>query len=178
MTEYTSNRDFAATVLAQVAADPDLKKVEVKYGAGGNLDGPFVLGRPVLRDPSGVLPLVPSDGENARRIVRHGLADVLRWLGEPVGPAPFEEQHAMVVLEPILPGLSDMSHRPISRYGGVVVLSSDAYSALLASLGRGPVVQRKPPTGFRSASKAGAGTSARERLLEALGGPRKQPDAT
>jgi hypothetical protein len=37
---------------------------------------------------SPLLPLYPSDAENARRIVRHGLADVLLWLGENPGPAP------------------------------------------------------------------------------------------
>lgn len=42
------------------------------------------------------LPLIPSDAENARRIVRHGLADVLRWLGEQVGPKPFEETHCLI----------------------------------------------------------------------------------
>lgn len=30
----------------------------------------------------------PTDAENARRMVRHGLADVLEWLGEDVGPRP------------------------------------------------------------------------------------------
>lgn len=30
----------------------------------------------------------PTPGEDGRRIVRHGMADVLAWLGEPVGPAP------------------------------------------------------------------------------------------
>lgn len=30
----------------------------------------------------------PPPGEEARRIVRHGLADVLTWLGEEIGPHP------------------------------------------------------------------------------------------
>lgn len=40
------------------------------------------------------LPVPPSPGENARRIVRHGLAHWLEWLGEDVGPAPGEPTHA------------------------------------------------------------------------------------
>lgn len=32
----------------------------------------------------------PTPGEDGRRIVRHGMADVLAWLGEPVGPRPGE----------------------------------------------------------------------------------------
>jgi hypothetical protein len=39
------------------------------------------------------LPIYPSDVENARRIVRQGLSDVLAYLGEDVGPAPFEPIH-------------------------------------------------------------------------------------
>lgn len=30
----------------------------------------------------------PDHRDDARRIVRHGMADVLAWLGEPVGPRP------------------------------------------------------------------------------------------
>lgn len=54
--------------------------------------------------PSTGLPLVvssalpgprPSHREDARRIVRHGLADVLAWLGEEVGPKPGERAHAI-----------------------------------------------------------------------------------
>ena len=41
------------------------------------------------------LPCYPSDGENARRIVRHGLSDVLKWVGEEVGMAPFEPTHML-----------------------------------------------------------------------------------
>jgi hypothetical protein len=37
---------------------------------------------------SPLLPLYPTDGENARRIVRQGLADVLLWLGENPGQLP------------------------------------------------------------------------------------------
>ncbi len=43
------------------------------------------------------LPCVPSDGENARRMVRHGMADILEWLDKPVGPKPYEATHAMLL---------------------------------------------------------------------------------
>lgn len=43
-------------------------------------------GMPVIVSPA--LPIVPSDAENIVRMVRHGLADVLAWLGEDVGPKP------------------------------------------------------------------------------------------
>lgn len=42
-----------------------------------------------------ILPISPSDGANARRMVRHLMADVLEWLGEDVGPEPFEETHVL-----------------------------------------------------------------------------------
>lgn len=58
----------------------------------------WVLGMRVVIEP--VLPLVPSDGENARRTVRHGMKDVLRWLGEEVGPAPYEETHCVCMRQP------------------------------------------------------------------------------
>jgi hypothetical protein len=41
------------------------------------------------------LPSPPSDRELARRIVRHGLADVLTWLGEDVGPKPTDQTHVI-----------------------------------------------------------------------------------
>lgn len=47
--------------------------------------------------PSARLPRPPSPGTEARRIVRHGLADVLEWLGEDVGPAPDAPVNAMKV---------------------------------------------------------------------------------
>lgn len=50
---------------------------------------------------SPLLPIVPSDGENARRIVRHGMADILRWLGEGVGPKPDERTEAVVSADPV-----------------------------------------------------------------------------
>jgi len=36
---------------------------------------------------SAALPIPPTDTDNIIRTVRHGLADVLEWLGEEVGPA-------------------------------------------------------------------------------------------
>ena len=41
------------------------------------------------------LPLAPTMADDVRRQVRHGLADVLEWLGEDVGPAPGEPTHAI-----------------------------------------------------------------------------------
>jgi hypothetical protein len=46
---------------------------------------------------SQMLPIRPGAGEVGRRIVRHGLADVLEWLGEDVGPKPDEATHAFVM---------------------------------------------------------------------------------
>lgn len=46
---------------------------------------------------SRMLPYEPSPGEDARRIVRHGLADVLDWLGEKVGPKPGALTQALVI---------------------------------------------------------------------------------
>lgn len=54
-------------------------------------------GIPVL--VSSLLPLVPSDGEVARRIVRHGYADVLAWLGEEVGPKPTDKTHVIAAFD-------------------------------------------------------------------------------
>lgn len=44
-------------------------------------------------------PRPPTADEYARRLVRHGLADVLDWLGEPVGPRPGELVHTFVRAE-------------------------------------------------------------------------------
>ena len=46
---------------------------------------------------SDALPIAPSPGAVGRRIVRHGMADVLRWLGEDVGPRPEDETHALLL---------------------------------------------------------------------------------
>jgi hypothetical protein len=50
-------------------------------------------GLPVIIAPS--LPIAPTDAENIVRSVRHGLADVLAWLGEDVGPKPGACMHAV-----------------------------------------------------------------------------------
>lgn len=52
-------------------------------------------GLPVFVSP--VLPITPSPGTWARRFVRHGMADVLTWLGQDVGPKPDDETHALIV---------------------------------------------------------------------------------
>lgn len=65
----------------------------------GDIGTPF--GVRIIVDPA--LPLEPSDGERARRIVRHGLADVLRWLGEDVGPEPDAVTQAFVISDPPAP---------------------------------------------------------------------------
>lgn len=49
---------------------------------------------PVVVSPA--LPIRPTDEEYVVRIVRHGLADVLQWLGEDVGPKPGDATHAIV----------------------------------------------------------------------------------
>jgi hypothetical protein len=54
-----------------------------------------LFGIPVIE--STLLPMPPSDGAVARRLVRHGLADVLRWLGEDVGPAPDAQTEVLMV---------------------------------------------------------------------------------
>lgn len=54
-----------------------------------------MVGLPLVVSP--FLPIAPGVGEDARRIVRHGLAGVLRWLGEEVGPRPGEALDAFVV---------------------------------------------------------------------------------
>lgn len=51
------------------------------------------VGLPVI--VSDVLPVPPSAGEVGRRIARYGLADVLDWLGEELGPAPETETHVV-----------------------------------------------------------------------------------
>ena len=46
--------------------------------------------------PSPLLPFdPPSPAEDAKRIVRHGMRDVLLWLGESVGPEPGAPTHAV-----------------------------------------------------------------------------------
>jgi len=44
---------------------------------------------------SNALPMDPSTREWARHYVRHGMADILAWLGEEVGPEPDAQTHAV-----------------------------------------------------------------------------------
>lgn len=46
------------------------------------------------------LPTWPSFAEDIARRVRHGLADVLEWLDEPVGPEPGQPCHSYMSLDP------------------------------------------------------------------------------
>lgn len=55
-------------------------------------------GVPVLVNDHLPPPRPPSPAEDARRIVRHGLADVLAWLGESVGPEPGAPVHTVLVV--------------------------------------------------------------------------------
>lgn len=52
------------------------------------------------------LPISPTDGVNARRMVRHAFANtsldgmsvsILDWLGEDTGPKPGDPTHAMLI---------------------------------------------------------------------------------
>lgn len=71
------------------------------------------------------LPFHPTPGEQARRIVRHGMADVLAWLGEEVGPAPHEATHvlrlpgALVVSPKIAHLLRQAAHAMGAEFNGV-----------------------------------------------------------
>lgn len=41
----------------------------------------------------------PTPGEDARRLVRHGFAEVLAWLGEEVGPRPGEVVQTLILAD-------------------------------------------------------------------------------
>lgn len=83
---------------------------------GGAWDGLEVRKSPVLPQPS-------SDAMDARRIVRHGLADVLHWLGEHVGPRPGQPVHAvqihgvLYVSEDLYADMLGMAVTPSIQYG-------------------------------------------------------------
>lgn len=53
------------------------------------------LGMPVV--VSDALPTHPGELEDVRRRVRHGLADVIEWCGDAVGPKPGEPTHAILM---------------------------------------------------------------------------------
>lgn len=46
---------------------------------------------------SDALPIPSSPGADARRFIRHGLADWLEWLGEDVGPKPGAPTTALMI---------------------------------------------------------------------------------
>jgi hypothetical protein len=60
---------------------------------------------------SPLLPIRPSLAEDAVRMVRHGLADVLEWLGEDVGPVPGQATHVI-------------------RAGDVLFVSKETYTSI------------------------------------------------
>lgn len=77
---------------------------------------------------SKALPLHPGPGEVARRIVRHGLAHVLEWLGEQVGPRPEDLTHAVAGVDPAGPGtgvlfVSPEYHQQLRQAAGVADLN-------------------------------------------------------
>jgi hypothetical protein len=59
---------------------------------------------------SPMLPIVPSLATDVVRMVRHGLADVLEWLGEDVGPKPGEEVHAIAMHDKVLVSQAGYDH--------------------------------------------------------------------
>ena len=63
------------------------------------------------------LPIHPSPGEQARRLVRRGMADVLEWLGEDVGPGPHDATHAIVMADPEGPATLMVSAEAMRRIG-------------------------------------------------------------
>lgn len=63
-----------------------------RFGAGPLADQ---LGVKVV--VSNVLPILPTPRQDATRIVRHGLADWVAYIGEQVGPKPGEPIHALMI---------------------------------------------------------------------------------
>lgn len=59
-------------------------------------------GLPVMESPA--LPFRPSPGEEARRIVRHGMRNVLEWLEMEIGPEPGHVTHCVIAMDPARPG--------------------------------------------------------------------------
>lgn len=66
----------------------------------------------------------PTPGEEARRIVRHGYADVLEWLGEEVGPEP--DEPVTVQYAYLLPRTTLSSGGIVMSPEGVAVLRMEA----------------------------------------------------
>lgn len=67
---------------------------------------------------SPMLPIVPSLATDVVRMVRHGLADVLEWLGEDVGPKPGEEVHAIAMDGKVLVSQAGYDHMLGGGVGG------------------------------------------------------------
>lgn len=55
----------------------------------------LIHGVPIVPVPH--LAKYPTPGEDARRMVRHGYAEILAWLGEEVGPEPGVPDHPVVI---------------------------------------------------------------------------------
>lgn len=79
-----ANREWLEQLRQEVEREEVKKALEVSLGVQ-------VIVSPLLPTD------VPSPGEDARRMVRHGMKDVLTWLGEDVGPRPGERTHALMV---------------------------------------------------------------------------------
>lgn len=62
---------------------------------------------------SDALPMDPSPGEWARRFVRHGMRDIVEWMGEEVGPEPDAQTHALIINR----GGKDMLYASVSYVG-------------------------------------------------------------
>jgi hypothetical protein len=81
---------------------------------------------------SAMLPIAPGPGADGRRIVRHGLADVLAWLGEDVGPKPGEACHVL-------------------EAGGTLFVSQEIYERIVADMDAVPqrvMLGMPPPEGY------------------------------
>jgi len=96
-----------------------------------------IFGMSIKVDYSGALPVDPTPAEEARRIVRHGMKDVLEWLGERVGPRPKAATHAVVFRNAmgradevmVSPELSERMMREISILGPSTALAGPIYAA-------------------------------------------------
>lgn len=71
-------------VLSYMAATQQLEEV-LAANWSGDVPLRFVI--------SETLPLCPTLDQYVVRIVRHGMSDVLNWLGEEVGPEPDDKTH-------------------------------------------------------------------------------------
>lgn len=81
---------FPAAVKAAADFDASMGRLKAAMNHPGVHGTPAatLMGLPVVQSDLCTRP--PTPAEDARRIVRHGLADVLEWLGEDPGPRPGE----------------------------------------------------------------------------------------